>query len=232
MVNDTLKWVHPAQSNVPMDTLRLQMEVYNESILLRGFRDDKTVWVRSISADAIALVLSRQLGITSGLLPEGTVWWNQGQAGKVVAMWRPPEKRTLALQLRPFSPPERYTIPMPGTLFVCSPGRAPWAYACPVYPTGADAGLYRMPTFNVFGDGRVCAGNHRFPDEVEEIPDSFYRSYFSRTGDTRGRSRKHPDDLVALWNELNGKETYPLEDLVPQCTVAEAMSVAKGDGNG
>ena len=232
-MNDTavLHWVSP-QSEVPRDTLRVQVEVYNESILVRGFRDNRITWVKSVSAESIAMALSHQLGFSSGLLPKGTVWWNQSQVGKVVAIWRAPERRTLALQLQVFAPPARYTIPMPGTLFVCSPGRAPWAYACPVYPTDAEMTLYRLPTFNVFRDGRVCPGNHRFPDEVEEIPDSFYRSYFSRTGDTRNRSKKHPDDLAALWAELHGQERYPLDDLVVQCTVADAMVAAKGEWNG
>ena len=187
-MNDTdiLRWASP-QSEIPRDTLRSQVEIYNESILIRAFREDGTTWVKPVSAEAIAMALSHQLGFSSGLLPKGTVWWNQSEVGKVVAIWRDPESRTLALQLKPFEPPARFTIPMPGTLFVCSPGRAPWAYACPEYPTDPETTLYKMPTFNVFSNGRVCPGNHRFPEEVEEIPDSFYRSYFSRTGDTRDR---------------------------------------------
>ncbi len=43
--------------------------------------------------------------------------------------------------------------------------------------------------------GRVCPGSHRFPEEVGLIPESFFQSFFSLTGDTRNRSKKHPDNL-------------------------------------
>ena len=117
---------------------------------------------------------------------------------------------------------------MPGLVFVCSPGRAPWVYAAAERPTDAEQHLFRAPAFNVFSDGRVCPGSHRFPEEVDLIPESFFQSFFSLTGDTRDRSKKHPENLVALWEELDGKTEYPMEDLVPQCSVAHAMAVSEG----
>ena len=56
---------------------------------------------------------------------------------------------------------------MPGLVFVCSPGRAPWVYAATERPADAEQQLFRMPAFNVFGDGRVCPGSHRFPEQVD-----------------------------------------------------------------
>ena len=84
------------------------------------------------------------------------------------------------------------------------------------------------PAFNVFRDGRVCPGSHRFPEQVGRIPESFFQSFFSLTGDSQGRSKQHPDNLQALWEELDGKAEYPVEDLVPQCTVGHAMAVSEG----
>ena len=89
---------------------------------------------------------------------------------------------------------------MPGLVFVCSPGRAPWVYAAKSRPTGAEQQLYRAPAFNVFSDGRACPGSHKFPEEVGLIPESF----FPLTGDTRDRSKKHPGNLLTLWEELDG----------------------------
>ena len=88
--------------------------------------------------------------------------------------------------------------------------------------------LYRTPAFNVFRDGRVCPGSHKFPEEVGLIPESFFQSFFSLTGDTKERSKKHPDNLQSLWEELDGETEYPAEDLVPQCTVADAMAASEG----
>ena len=60
------------------------------------------------------------------------------------------------------------------------------------------------------------------------MPESFFRSYFSLTGDSRNRSKKHPENLHALWEEIDGTTAYPTEDLVSQCTVAHAMAVSEG----
>ena len=117
---------------------------------------------------------------------------------------------------------------MPGLVFVCSPARAPWVYAALEQPTDPDQRLYRAPAFNVFSDGRTCPGSHRFPEEVGRIPESFFQSFFSLTGDTRDRSKKHPDNLQALWEELDGQTDYPVEDLVPQCTVGHVLAACEG----
>ena len=212
---------------MPTDKLNLQLEVYEETILLRGFNGD-TNWVRTVSADEIANVFTRHLGFSSGLLPRDALWWGQGETGRVVALWRPPQVWPVALQREAFQPPARLRLPMPGLVFVCSPARAPWVYAALERPTDPEERLYKMPAFNVFRDGRVCPGSHKFPDRVEEIPESFFQSYFSGTGDSWERSKKHPDNLHALWEELDGKTEYPVEDLVPQCRVAQAIAVSQG----
>ena len=224
---DTTQWSLPGPTDAPRDDLKVQLEVYGETILLRGF-DGDSFWVRTVSADEIANVFTQHLGFSSGLLPKEALWWGQGETGQVVALWRPPQVWPVALQREAFKPPARLRIPMPGLVFVCSPGRAPWVYAALNRPTDPDDRLYRMPAFNVFRDGRVCPGSHRFPEDVGQIPESFFRSFFSGTGDTRERSKKHPENLHALWEELDGKTEYPVEDLVPQCTVAHAMAVSEG----
>ena len=224
---ETTRWSLPGPADMPRDQLKVQLEVYDETILLRGFEEDST-WVRTVSADEIASVFTRHLGFSSGLLPQDALWWNQGETGQVVALWRPPQVWPVALQREAFQPPARLRLPMPGLVFVCSPGRAPWVYAALERPSNPEQQLYRAPAFNVFRDGRVCPGSHRFPEEVGLIPESFFRSFFSTTGDSHDRSRKHPDNLQALWEEIDGNTEYPVEDLVPQCTVAHALAVSEG----
>ena len=224
---DVTQWSLPGPATAPKDDLKLQLEVYAETILLRGFEND-SAWVRTVSADEIANVFTQHLGFSSGLLPDQALWWNQGETGHAVALWRPPQVWPVALQQEAFKPPVRLRIPMPGLVFVCSPGRAPWVYAALSRPNDPEQQLFRAPAFNVFGDGRVCPGSHRFPEEVGLIPESFFRSFFSLTGDSRDRSKKHPDNLQDLWEEIDGKTEYPVEDLVPQCTVAHAVAVSEG----
>ena len=201
--------------------------MYAETVLLRGFEGDRT-WVKTVSADEIANVFIRHLGFSSGLLPQDALWWNQGDTGQMVALWRPPQVWAVALQREAFQPPARLRLPMPGLVFVCSPGRAPWVYAARERPTNPEQQLYRAPAFNVFRDGRVCPGSHRFPEAVALIPESFFQSFFSLTGDTKERSKRHPDNLQDLWEELDGKADYPFEDLVPQCTVGHVMALSEG----
>ena len=224
---DTTQWSLPGPADVPRDELQMQLEVYKETILLRGFENDST-WVRTVSADAIANVFTQHLGFSSGLLPDETLWWCQGETGQVVALWRPPQVWSVALQREAFKSPARLRLPMPGLVFVCSPGRPPWVYAALGRPNDPEQHLFRAPAFNVFRDGRVCPGSHRFPEEVGLIPESFFQSYFSLNGDSRDRSKEHADNLQALWEEIDGQTEYPNEDLVPQCTVGQAMAVSEG----
>ena len=221
------EWSLPGPADAPRDDLQIQMEVYRETILLRGF-DGHTQWVRTVSADEIANALTQHLGFSSGLLPQEALWWSQGETGKTVALWRSPQVWAVALQREAFKAPARLRLPMPGLVFVCSPARAPWVYAALERPSDPEQRLYKMPAFNVFRDGRVCPGSHRFPEDVDLIPESFFQSFFSLTGDSRERSKKHPDNLQTLWEELDGKDEYPVEDLVPQCSVGHAMAVSEG----
>jgi len=224
---DCTGWSPPGPADLPKDELQAQLEVYSETILLRGFEGDRT-WVRTVSADEIANVFTRHLGFASGLLPENALWWSQGETGQIVALWRPPQVWPVALQREAFQPPARLQLPMPGLVFICSPARAPWVYAALERPTAPEQQLYRAPAFNVFRDGRTCPGSHRFPDEVARIPESFFQSFFSLTGDTKERSKQHPDNLQALWEELDGRTDYPVEDLVAQCTVGRVMVASEG----
>ena len=226
-VTDATRWSLPDEMDVPRDELKIQLEVYEETVLLRGF-EKGGAWVRPVSADGIANALTQHLGFSSGVLPEDAIWWNQGEAGQMVALWRPPRLWPVALQREAFAPPARFRLAMPGLVFVCSPARAPWVYAAVNRPTDLEEQLFRAPAFNVFSDGRACPGSRTFPEEVERIPESFFQSFFSMTGDTRDRSKKYPDNLHTLWEELDGKSKYPTEDLVPQCTVAQAMAVSEG----
>ena len=81
---DATQWSLPGPAETPKDELKVQMEVYKETILLRGFDGDST-WVRTVSADEIANALTRHLGFSSGLLPQEALWWNQGETGHSVA---------------------------------------------------------------------------------------------------------------------------------------------------
>lgn len=218
----------PAELEVRTDPLRLRLDFHDESVVLHDYAGD-LVRVKRVSALDVAHALARELDLTTGLLPPETLWWARTSSGERVAVWREPRVRTVRLRERYDAPPRRLRLPWPGLVFICLPagcrqGATPYVFAAKARPTTPDDQLYHAPAYNVFGSGRVCTGSHTFPSDPASVPEEFFRSYFSATGDTaRGKSQKYPDDIGALWREIRGRRTYPLEDLVPVLRVADAI---------
>lgn len=210
---------------MPEDPLRLRLDFHEESVVLRDFAREGVTGVRLVSALDIAHALARELDLTSGLLPPDALWWARTGGGERLAVWRPLATWTVRLRERFGERPRRFRLPMPGLVFVCPAGsQAPWAFATPERPRKSADQLFRCPTMNVFPDGRVCTGTHAFPADPARVPEAFFESYFSRA-EPGGKSRRHPDDVGRLWEEIDGQDAFPLDDLVAQCTVADAMQI-------
>jgi hypothetical protein len=217
-----LQWALPPGLEVPPDQLKLRLDFYGQAIVMHVI-EDGVIQGKIVSAEDISRVLARQVGVSSGFLPDGAVWWRQLPDGSQVALWRRPQVTRVALQEELFAPPVRLTIPLPGLLFLCSPGHPPWLCAAKRRPRTPDDILYHAPCFNVFASGESCPGSHRYGQDVGKIPDEFFIAFFSRAGDTRGRSHRHRDNLRALWQELDGRRRYPNDDLVEFGRVGQVM---------
>ena len=180
---------------------------------------------RVVSALDVAHALARELDLATGVLPPDALWWSKTSQGVRLALWREPRVWRVRLRERYEDPPKRLRLPMPGLVFVCpAGGQAPYVFAAERRPRSDQDQLFHCPAYNVFPTGRVCVGSHRFPTDPGKVPEAFFESYFSVTADTgRGKSRRHPDDVGALWAELDRQPSYPLDDLVPQLRVADAM---------
>jgi len=216
------QWALPEGLDVPPDELRARLDFYQDTTVLY-LLDRGVIITRVVSARDVALALLREIPLSSGLLPEGTLWWRQGKEGVEVALWRPPRVWSVALVTEPLKPPRRFKLPMPGLIFVCSPGKPPRVYAAKRKPMKPEDILYHAPLFNLFQDGRTCPGTHKFPNNVGDTPESFFQSFFTTEASYHGRSRKYPNDLLKLWEELDGKKRYPLKDLVPLAKVEDIM---------
>jgi hypothetical protein len=104
-------------------------------------------------------------------------------------------------------------------------------YAVKKRPTKPTDPVYKAPCFNVFQNGRVCPGTHTFPKEPAGVPESFFVSFFSPTGDHFDRSKRCPQNLALLWKRLDGTDAYPNKDLVQHGRVEDLLSMKmKGDG--
>lgn len=217
------QWALPEALEVPPDQLQVRLDFYRETVLMHVL-EDGVVHTRTVSALDVAGALSREIAIGSGLLPEGALWWRSTREGAEVALWRPPRVWRVALQLEAFKPPRRLSLPMPGLLFACQPGRPPRVYAATRRPRSPEDRLYHAPAFNVFQNGTTCVGTHKYPDDIAEIPESFFASLFTVAANHQGRSRKYPNNLLKLWEELDGKKRYPMKDLAPCWKVGEVMT--------
>ncbi len=224
---------HPFQKVLPglgvtKDKLKLTLHFYDESIVLQNHdAGGGGKSFRIVDARDIANALAGELSFGSGMLPENTLWWSNSKAGPVTALWLAPGIRRLALQVKGMGPPERYNVPLPGLVFLCIPGQAPWVYAASHRPTGPKDRVYKAPLANVYNNGNTCGGNNKFPADVSGIPDSFLRSFFTPHADIRGRSKKHPEDITRMWKELDKKKAqeYPIIDLVYHGTITDVMGM-------
>ncbi len=217
----------PKGLGVGKDRLLLRLDFYSEGIVLQDV-EKKGGAFRMISAYDMAHELAQELTFASGLLPENALWWGNTRSGPVVAIWVEAGIRRLALQVDAAKAPVRYDVPLPGLIFICQPGKAPRVYAATQRPAGPKSRVYKAPLANVYDDGRSCAGSNRYPAEVGAIPDSFFKSFFTRGANLDRRSKTFPEDVTQLWKSLDKKKKFPLDDLIYHGTVADLMAMRIG----
>ena len=213
------------------DPLLVRLDFHCESIIMTDYEDgvSETKLVRSRD---IARAMYSELTMNSGLLSPSTLWWENTQDGTYKALWRPPGVVRVALQTDAMGVPTRWKIPMPGLIFLCSPGKTPWVWAAKKRPERETDTVYKAPCFNVFRSGEVCPGSHKFPERLEDIPASFFMSFFTAHGDPTERSKKYPRGLDQRWASLDGEKVYPLDDLVEAGNVQGLIERRKGGYGG
>ncbi len=222
MGDNSVQWAIPSELEVPADPLRCRLDFHHQAVVMTLF-DPETVERRIVSAMDVSHALARELSFGSGLLPPQTLWWANTREGPVFALYQEPRTRKLALQESATSPPRRFTMPLPGFIFLCMPGKTPWVFAVKKKPTKETDIVYKAPLCNVYDDGRSCPGNHRYPTRVADIVESFFVSFFSTGVDLRNKSIKFPKNVTHLWEYLNNKKTFPNADLVKHGVVKDLM---------
>jgi len=224
VIGQPFKWAVPEQLNVPLDPLKLRLDFHNHAVVMHSF-DGEVAATQIVSAMDVAQALSRELPTNTGLLPKNILWWANSSEGPIFALWEESKVWKLALQEEALQAPRRFECPMPGLVFLCTPGKTPWVFAVKRRPTKPSDIVYHAPLCNLFSNGRVCPGNHKFPMEVAKIPDSFFRSFFSATAELRNRSVMFPENVVHLWEFLNKKSKYPMDDLVRMGSVKDLLNL-------
>ena len=218
------KWAVPEELGIPPDKLRARLDFYHQAVVLNLY-DAEVVTTRVVSAMDVAHALANDLAFGTGLLPPATIWWRNTRGGPVYALYVEPKVWKVALELDIQTPPRRFNLPMPGLIFLCSPGRAPWVYAVKKKPTKETDGVYNAPLCNLFENGRSCAGTHHYPTRVADTAHSFFASFFTATASLRNRSKQYPENVVRLWESLDNKKRFPAGDLVKIGTIKDLMNL-------
>jgi hypothetical protein len=208
-----IHWTVPEDLKIPPDTLRARIDFYHQACTL-SFFDGEVFTTRVVSAMDIAHTLSEDMAFGTGLLPPDTLWWRNTRNGPYIAIYVAPKSWRVALEFDIRTPPRRYNLPMPGLIFLCSPGKAPWVYAVTSRPTKETDDIYHAPLCNVHENGLTCAGNHNYPPRLADMPKSFFTSFFTASAHLKKRSKAYPANVVHLWDFLDGKHTFPIKDLV------------------
>lgn len=217
-------WAIPEELGVPADPLSLRLDFFHQATVMTIFDTDE-VSTKLVSAMDVAHALASELSFCSGLLTKGTLWWKNTKGGPVSALYVKPQIWKVALQQDIKVAPRRFTIPMPGLIFLCTPGKAPSVFAVKKEPAKLTDKVYKAPLCNIFADARSCPGSHKYPANVGEMVQSFFISFFSPAGEMRGRSRKFPKSVIQLWEFLDGKKRFPVDDLVEYCQVKDLMEM-------
>jgi len=153
-------------------------------------------------------------GADTGLLPEGTLFWQTRNGQARVGVWLPPQRRTLTCAVGRGD--ERLRLPCPGFVFV-GEGRRYWIWAAPERPRHHGDWLYRAPLPNVHTDGLICAGNVRFPvcgpDTIERAAALFFESAFN--GDLSiDKVEGYDGPLFKFWKSLRSARKFPATRLM------------------
>jgi len=182
----------------------------------------------------VARALSAGVSLASGILPgdeagPNTLFWARSSGSTRLGIWVGPRIWRVVLRSPDLDGKDRrLRLPFPGLVFVCRPDASgAFVFASPRRPTSIDTPLHHCPAPNVFGNGKICPGDHAFARDPLKLPTEFFLSRFRVTGDTKaGKSRAHPDDVSKLWDGLSGQATFPGDDLVPMLTVHQAADLA------
>lgn len=215
-----------AVPGIQNDKLRMRLDIFEESVWLHQFTNDKLTMSKPIDPMEITNKLLENYPLSTGLLPENTLWWRNSPGGATTGIYWPPAVRQVVL-VRSAIEQKRYQIPFPGLVFACQVGRPPAVWAVKRRPKKADESLFKAPFPNVFQYGATCGGTQKYPDDPSEIPDTFFRSFFSPEADLRLRSVAFPDNIVELWDSLQGKTEFPLDDLVADTRKLEEVMNAR-----
>jgi len=122
-------------------------------------------------------------------------------------------------------------VPLPGMVLIrrSSAMKARYSlFACLERPTDMKTKLYAAPLPNVGGDG-ICWGTVTRVSKAALAGNDLAEDWQKLLGSPFGshnvahKSKKHPKDIRLMLTEQAGRETYSLDDLMPEQSSLETM---------
>jgi hypothetical protein len=207
---------------------RLRLDFYDTVVLLSRWEDDGRLLTHPVSVhDVVSACTSVTLG--SGLLPANTLFWGQQANTTTLGIYVPARRWHMQTE------EQNYHVPMPPFVFVGS-GTAYKIFAVKKRPalsgptelgkskgpSGEDERLYHAPCPNVHTTGGICQGNAPFPtcapQTIQSALKLFMEGSLFNADLSQGKCRSHSDDVRQLWAELDGRQRFPVFELVPAQT--------------
>jgi len=155
----------------------------------------------------------------SGWFPAGVLRCGHNTGGAWFVYSAPPQKVEITLEGDPLPgslPEGKITIPIPRTVLVGAHKQYRiWALKGSRFEHSTNA--YHAPFPNVHANGEICWGLNEppkvHPGAARQAWELFFRLPFNRDL-ANGKSSRYPSDVRRLLAELDGKRTFPCEELV------------------
>lgn len=217
------------------------IEIKDKSDVTVKMKNGSVVSTKSVTLADLLMALSRDMEITTGILPHGTRFYRGTVQAYDIGIQVATKVRTAEFRL-PEVGSKTMTVPFPEMLFIFSVRNKrivdTKVFSC-IPPIGRPHDrLYMFPYGNVYDKtGRVCWGSVVLPDVAEPvmldgIVARFFTSVFSGHL-MSGTSTFHPPDgvvnLRTLLEHMSGQEHFPDKVLkASELTIGAAMAAKDG----
>lgn len=199
----------------PLGRLRALIELRamgaNVTVVSRESFGPDTLVTKRVALPVLASIFQTHSAAKSGTLPPNTVFWGMANGYQQVGVYHRPARYRLMYAGRELD------MPMPALLFCSYAGKVSlYALKGDSFPTD-DTPLFYPPMPNIFNDGRVCTGENRFGDidagSITAVWNDLISSEFTPHL-IAGRCASYSSSIYDLWNDLDGADTFPEDELV------------------
>jgi PRTRC genetic system protein B len=166
-----------------------------------------------IDPDGLASAFSG-VPISSGFLPEGTLFYERRNGNDRIALYLPAQVRKMTVVFQKSA--TVYTIPVPPLVFL---GFETMYCIFAVKERAEQAALYHAPFPNVYPGARICLGTANFPfcstRTIRDAAELFFESAFNHDLSSN-KSLICSTNVIDAWKKLQASQAaeYPLSDLV------------------